>query len=373
MKNIPLFKVFMTEDLSLVNETLKSGYVGQGPKVDEFEEIIGNYIGNNLVSTVNSATSGLHLVLHMLKDEATENRNEVLTTPLTCTATNTPIVLNGLKIKWVDLDLETCNFDLTDLRRKLSPKTLAIMAVHWSGYPIDLDELKSIQNECLQLYGHKPKIIEDCAHAFGATYKGKKLGNHDNFCVFSFQAIKHLNTADGGALLSPNRKYYDRANLLRWYGLDRKGSSDFRCQQNIEEAGFKFHLNDVAASIGISNFKNIELVLEKHKQNSQYLYENLKNISGIKLLENKSDRESACWVFTLRVERKKDFVIKLAEKGIATSMVHDRNDKHECFKEFKIPLPNTNIVCSDMICIPCGWWLEKEDCDYIVDVIKSGW
>ena len=136
MKNIPLFKVYMAESaIPATSEVLKSGYIGQGPKVDEFEKELSSYLQTPYTNTVNSGTSGLHLILHMLKrqmpgeDFIHNDRVEILTTPLTCTATNFPILSHDLKIKWVDLDPKTCNVDMQDLRRKVSEKTLAIMVV----------------------------------------------------------------------------------------------------------------------------------------------------------------------------------------------------------------------------------------------------
>jgi dTDP-4-amino-4,6-dideoxygalactose transaminase len=378
MRNIPLFKVFMADSAAeATGQVLKSGYIGQGPKVDEFEKLLSGYLQTPYVNTVNSGTSGLHLILHMLKDQrmvgSPEVRDEVLTTPLTCTATNFPILAQDLKLKWVDLDPNTCNVDMQDLRRKISPRTLAIMVVHWGGYPCDLSELYDIQTQCSRMYGFIPPVIEDCAHAFGATYKGKPLGSHGNYCMFSFQAIKHLTTGDGGMITCPSDQEHKRAKLLRWYGLDRTSSADFRCEQNIQEWGYKFHMNDIAATIGIENFKEIDWILGQHRQNAQFLRNSLMFFNGVTCMESKDDRSSSDWVFTILVDRRDDFMKKMKDKGIGVSRVHDRNDKHSCLKEFRCPLPTTDLVCSRMCCIPCGWWMTPEDLDYVVDSIKEGW
>jgi dTDP-4-amino-4,6-dideoxy-D-glucose/dTDP-4-amino-2,4-dideoxy-beta-L-xylose transaminase len=153
-----------------------------------------------------------------------EDGDEVLTTPLTCTATNWPILANNFNIKWVDIDPETLNMDLDDLARKITPKTKAIFVVHWGGYPLDLDRLEEIQNHANRLYGFKPAIIEDCAHAMGSKYKGKLIGTHGNICTFSLQAIKHITSGDGGLLFVPHDELYKRGKLLRWYGIDRDGN-----------------------------------------------------------------------------------------------------------------------------------------------------
>jgi dTDP-4-amino-4,6-dideoxy-D-glucose/dTDP-4-amino-2,4-dideoxy-beta-L-xylose transaminase len=369
MSNIPLFKVFMAETAAkATTEVLNSGYIGQGKKVDEFENQLSRHLQTPYVNTVNSCTSGLHLLLHMLKSEG---RDEVLTTPLTCVATNLPILANGLKIKWVDVDPHTCNIDMQDLKDKISPKTLAIMVVHWGGYPCDLAELEKIQDKCHGLYGFVPPIIEDCAHAFGAKYKNRFIGSHGNHCVFSFQAIKHLTTGDGGLITSPDEPTHQRVKLMRWYGLDRTSSVDYRCEQDITEWGFKFHMNDIAAAIGIENLKHMNLNLRKNQQNHEYLRQKLKDV--VQCMEYADDRESACWIMTIRVKRRDDFIRKMKQNGIDVGRVHDRNDKHPCLKEFSSYLPNTNLVCDEMCCIPCGWWLMYRHLDYIIDIIKEGW
>jgi dTDP-4-amino-4,6-dideoxygalactose transaminase len=368
---IPLFKVFMSEDvLEPVNKLLMSGYVGQGDKVDQFEKLITAYNGNPHINTVNSATSGLHLALRMANCNVGD---EVLTTPLTCFATNAPILANGYKVKWVDVDPNTCNLDLDDLERKLSPTTKAIVVVHWGGYPVDLDRLKSIQNKCQALYGHTPDIIEDCAHAWGSTYDEKRLGNHGNTAVFSFQAIKHITSVDGGCIVHPNKAQWKRGKDLRWYGLDRTKSADYRCEQNIREWGYKFHMNDLNATIGMANLIHADKMVSTNQSNAHHYNLALKNVHGVKIMKNEDNRESAYWIYTIRVKDRDNFVKMMTEKGVAVSRVHNRNDEHDCMQEFKCALPSLDELCKDMISIPCGWWVSMEDRKYITDCIKGGW
>lgn len=393
-KNIPLFKVYMSKEASeAATKVLESGFIGQGPVVDQFENKLKSFFNNDYVATVNSATSGEHLALHLLKKPAKfrkgyegvmfydsnwpglEDGDEVLATALTCTATNFPILANNLKIKWVDIDPKTLNMDLDDLARKITSKTKVIFLVHWGGYPMDLDKLKEIQEKTLRMYGFKPAIIEDCAHAFGSKFNGKSIGSHGNICTFSFQAIKHLTSVDGGALVLPHKELYSRAKLLRWYGIDRESDrKDFRCEADIPEWGFKFHMNDVSAAIGMANLAKVEAnVISKHKENGRYYDEALKGIDGVTLLERDSRMESSFWIYSLLVERKDDFARYMKECGIATSQVHERNDIHSCLSEFRTQLPNLDKIKGKLTAIPVGWWVSKEDREYIVDCIKKGW
>jgi dTDP-4-amino-4,6-dideoxygalactose transaminase len=391
-KNIDLFKVYMSPNAGEeVKKVLNSGYIGQGDKVNEFENKLRGYIESDRILTLNSGTSALHLALHLLKKPkknigadgystyelnwpGLEDGDEVLTTPLTCTATNWPILANNLKIKWVDIDEKNLNMDLDDLERKISPKTKVIMAVHWGGYPMNLDRLKDIQNKAYALYGFKPAIIEDGAHSFGTEYKGRKLGNHGNIVMHSLQAIKHITAIDGGILILPHQDLYNRAKLLRWYGIDRDGNrKDFRCEADIEEWGFKFHMNDVNATVGIENLKQANEIVEKHRSNAAFYDENLKNVKGLTLLERSLDSKSSFWIYSMLVENRNGFYKHMKDCGIIVSQVHERNDKHTCVKEFRTGLPTLERTIDKVVSIPVGWWITEDQRRYIVDCIKKGW
>ena len=373
---IPLFKVSMSEDaIAKSSEVLQCGHITEGPRVKEFESNLAKKIGNDFVCTVNSATSGLHLSLDVLRrSNFICDGDEVLTTPLTCTATNWPILANNMKIKWVDIDPRTLNVDLDDLARKITHKTKAIMVVHWGGYPVDLEKLGEIQDRAESLYGFRPIVIEDCAHAWGSTFDGKVLGNHGNICVFSFQAIKHLTSVDGGAIVFPKKDLQDKAKLMRWYGIDRETNKKrFRCEDDIAEWGYKFHMSDVNASIGNENLKYVGENVKKHQENALFYDERLKDVSGITLLERSKNRTSSFWIYSMLVENRSEFMKAMDDKRIMVSQVHERNDKHSCIKKYKTLLPNLEKTIGNVISIPVGWWVTEEQREYIVNCMKSGW
>ena len=392
-KTIPLFKVFMSEEApNAAADVLKSGYIGQGPKVDELENYVSKLFDHDFVVTTNSATSAEHLALHLLKNPAVNQKSvhgwgsveskwpglrpgdEVLATALTCTATNWPILANNLRIKWVDVDPLTMNMDLDDLARKITPTTKAIQIVHWGGQPMDMDALKKIQEDALARFGFKPAILEDCAHAMGATYKDSMIGTTGNIATFSLQAIKHITAVDGGLLFLPNEDLYKRAKLLRWYGIDRDSNrKDFRCEANIEEWGFKFHMNDVCAAVGLENFKHFDEIIGKHRANAEFFEEKFKDHADITLLDKTPNSLGAYWLYTIKVNRRDDFMKYMASCGITVSRVHERNDLHTCVEEFRTALPSLELAIQDMICIPNGWWVTKEDREYIAECVLKGW
>jgi dTDP-4-amino-4,6-dideoxygalactose transaminase len=379
-ETIQLFKVFMSENAAPeVAKVLNSGYIGQGEKVEQFESKLQDFFMKDYIVTLNSGTSGLHLALDLLKKSSgkwpgLEDGDEVLATSLTCTASNFPILANNLNIKWVDVDPTTLNMDLDDLSRKISPKTKAIMLVHWGGYPNDLDRIKEIQNKCFELYGFKPAVIEDGAHSFGSKYKGKHIGNHGNMTMYSLQAIKHITAIDGGLLLLPHQELYDRAKLLRWYGIDRNSNrKDFRCEADIQEWGFKFHMNDVCATVGMENLKHAEEIVGRHQSNAKFYDENLQNIPGLTTLTRHEGHESAFCIYSMLVENRDGFYKHMKDCGIVVSQVHERNDKHTCVSDYKSSLPTLDRIIGKVVSIPVGWWVTDEDRQYIVDCIKKGW
>lgn len=362
---IPLFRVFMAPEAGEnVSRVLGSGYIGQGSRVDRFERELTRFLDAPVpVLTLNSCTSAIDLALHLI---GVKEGDEVITTPMTCAATNVHIKHRGADIVWADVDPVYGLIDPEDVRRKITRKTKAILAVDWAGRPCDYEALKS--------FGIP--VIEDAAHSFGAVYQKKPVARTGgDYICWSFQAIKHLTTGDGGALMVPAAQY-ERAKLLRWYGLDRTQGDSFRCSQDLKEAGYKYHMNDIAAEIGLANLPYMEKpVLEKHRDNAwQYTWRISKD-RGLVLPEYTKD--SSWWLFTLHTPRRDDFVRYLAQRGIAASQVHARNDLHSTFQN-TVPLrmrgatlPGVTRFCETQVSIPVGWWLTPSDRSYIIDVVND--
>ncbi|WP_405385926.1 DegT/DnrJ/EryC1/StrS family aminotransferase [Streptomyces sp. NBC_01102] len=369
---IPLFKVAMSHQASaLVGQVLDSGYIGQGTKVDELEHALAQRLDNPRVLTVSSATAGLHLALHLVATE-TPHDGEVLATALTCTATNWPILANNMRIRWVDTDPDTLNLDLDDLARKITPTTRAIVLVHWGGYPVDLDHLNRILDQAEHDHGNRPRVIEDCADAWGATYKNTPLGGHGNIAVYSFQAVKHLTTGDGGLLVLPDDDLLERARRLRWYGIDRDSGPN-RFKNDIPEYGYKANMNDINATIGLANLTLADTNLEKHRANAAYYDTELAHTPGLQLTQRKPDRNPSFLYYTLKVENRTAFTHHLNQNGITTSEIHHRNDHYTTTHPYTTPLPQLDTLTHQHISIPVGWWLTPTHLKHITHTIKTGW
>lgn len=372
LTNLSLFKVFMSPSASNeVAKTLNSGMITQSSKVEEYEASVKKWFNYPFILSLNSATSGLTMAVRMMN---LSPGDEVLSTPLTCTAANWSILANNGHIKWVDVDPNTCNMDLNDLKLKITKKTKAVMFVHWGGSPVNLDKITEIQQYTEDKFGFRLQVIEDCAHAFGAEYKGKKIGTHGNTCVFSTQAIKHLTTGDGGLIFLPDKESYERAKLMRWYGISREQRSsgkDFRLEKDVKEWGYKAHMNDINATIGISNLPYIKHNLQRIRENADFYKQNLSKIKEVTLMKQEEGATSAYWIYTIKIPDKPLFITFMKNKGIMTSQVHNRNDDHSCVKEYKCVLPVLDELEKEIVCIPCGWWISNDDRQRIVDCIKE--
>ena len=368
---IPLFKVAMnpTAEKS-VGKVLNRGFIGQGEVVEEFEYQLKQSFNNSYLVTVNSGTSALHLALRLIKDKHPDKKY-IISTPLTCTATNWAILAAGFEIIWADIDPKTLNICPLSVAKCVTPLVAAVMVVHWGGAAADVKKIKSLTGL---------DIIEDCAHAFGSYYElpatleeNTKVGNSGNYCCFSFQAIKHLTTGDGGMLILPNEEEYKKAKLLRWYGIDREGDrKDFRCEEPIKDWGYKFHMNDINAVIGIENLKIVGDNIRRHINNAGF-YDYWLNEYAPKINTLYYDEGSAYWIYSILVEERDNFQKAMKDRGVMCSQVHERNDLHPCVAKYRTELPNLEKVIGKLSSIPVGWWVTDEDREFIVEQIKLGW
>jgi perosamine synthetase len=373
----PLFKVHMPVDEALVKirEVLNSGFVNEGQQVSEFQKELENFLKVQKLVLTNSCTSALTMAYKL---SGVGPDAEVITSAMTCVATNTPIVNLGAKIVWADIKRDSGAIDPQDIRRKITDKTRAIVYVNWAGTPCDLKEIQYIGEE------HGIPIIQDGAHAFGATWSGNPISDYADFTCFSFQAIKHLSSGDGGALVCKDVDSFNLARKLKWFGYDRDSIKDEKGEWKGQrwsadirpgEVGFKFNMNNISAAIGIAQMKHIGGLLDRHRNNGATYNELFCNSKHIKPLPVPPEANSSYWVYTCLYrgsEKSRDELIeRLNAEGIAAGLVHLPNDIYSAFEEFRADLPGTTAFSASQISLPCGWWISVEDCRFIASRITD--
>ncbi len=361
---LPLIKTHLPPREILMpklEEVLYSGYIAQGEVVENFERKFEEFIGSGYTLSLNSGTAALHIALILA---GVKGGDEVISTAMTAEPTNVAIKMVGAKVRWADVDYETGNISPKAIEKAINKKTKAIIVVDYAGTPVDV---KSIQEISLK---YNIPVIEDAAHALGTTYNGKKTGNHFPFTVFSFQAIKHLTTIDGGALQIQDKELYEKGKLIRWFGLDKKLS---RLDNDIQVQGYKYHMNNVNATIGLVQLETIEELLQQYRTIGKYLDVKLSGLPGLETVVQYPNSESSYWLYTLKVDRRDDFIIMMSKNGFMASEIHKRNDLHKYLNDYPTNLPNLDRFYSRLVHIPCGWWVTIEDCDKMIDLIKKGW
>jgi len=277
-----------------------------------------------------------------------------------CYASNCHILHRGAKIRWADVQEGTWLIDPKSVERLITPKTKAIIAVNWAGKPCDYKALKK--------FGIP--VIEDAAHCWDYFSQHQKLERGDYIC-YSFQAIKFLTTSDGGCLITNDPEKEKLARLLRWYGLDRTLGQSFRCAQDLKHNGYKYHMNDVCAAIGLANLSEAKLSVKKHRKHANYLINNITNpFLSLPVFDDKC----SYWLMSISVltQNVDEFIAYMAKNGVEANPVHYRNDRYTITKPFiEKDLPGVEQFAKQQVSIPVGWWLNKEDLNKIVEVCNN--
>jgi len=365
---IPVFRPSYDEkEIDSLKETLSSRWVGLGPKTKLFEEAFAEYTGVKFASGLNSATSALHLALLSL---GIGRGDEVIVPVLTFVSTAMVCDYQGAKIVFADIDPATLNMDLDDVERKITKRTKAVIPVHFGGYPVDMDRLKKIAKK------HKLFIIEDCAHASGSDYKGRKVGSIGDMGCFSFHAVKNLAISDGGMITTNNKKLFEKITRLRWMGISKdtfkRTSSRYSWHYEIHEVGYKYHMNDIMAAIGIPQLEKLDKANQRRRQIVSIYNKNFAQIEGIKTPpEPLKNCVSACHNYVVRIKNRDDFVEFMAKKGISVGVHYMPLNLHPVYKKNKSKTPVAAEVWKSLATLPLYPDMTNKDIKCVIDAVKE--
>jgi perosamine synthetase len=350
-----------------VARVLASTFLSEGRLVQEFEARLSAELGMRHPAALNSGTSALHLALECAGIGAGD---EVILAPQTFIASALTVVQVGARPVFADIQYDTGNIDPADIEHRITPRTRAIMAVHWGGYPCDLAEIQAIADR------HGLLVIEDAAHSPGATYRGQAIGAISDFTCFSFQAIKHLTTGDGGALCARHPQQAREVFRRRWFGIDRAHAPVSELgerEYDLTDVGYKYHLSDYAAALGLANLDGFAERMAVRRARVQQYRTALREVPGLRHFVHQPDRESAHWLFGFHVENRLEFVRALREQGIAASVVHDGIDRNTLFGGKRAELVQQRRFDETQIHVPLHDALTAEQVAYITDTIQRGW
>lgn len=366
--SIPLFRPLISEEaIEAAAEVMRSGWLGMGPQTESFENAFAAYTGAPFCVGVNSGTSALHMAVRVLD---LPRGSEVITTALTFVSTNHVLLYEGLTPVFADVDARTGNLSVADVASRITDRTGAIMLVHYGGYPCDLDEFYALaRNRGL-------RVIEDCAHACGAAYRGARIGSHGDLHAFSFHAVKNLSMGEGGGLTVTSPENNERLRRLRWLGItkstyDRTARSGYRWDYDVAEVGFKYNMSDVQAAIGLAQLRRLDRENARRAAIAARYYRRLAATPGVTLLKYEDDRKSSFHLLPILAERRDDLMRKLREGGVESGVHYRRNDQYSMFAAAE--LPQCEKFWRSVVSLPMHLQLSDEQVDYVCDLISSGW
>jgi len=366
-KSIPIFYPHIPKNAKKsISKVLSSRWIGQGPLVDDFEKKFSYQFCDKLpVIAVGSGTDALHLayILGNIK-----KNDEIICPVFTCTATNIPLLYIGAKIKFADIDPKTLNISIESVEKLITKKTKAIVFVNYGGILNNLDKLNKIAKK------NKIILIQDAAQSLGARYKKKSISKYADFTIFSFQAIKHITSGDGGALTVRNKFHEKKGKRIRWFGIDRPKKQGGTWENDIKEVGYKYQLTDLGACLLLDSMKEYKSIKSHrnliYKTYLKYIIQN-KKIKCVQSIDKNA--EEVMWLFTVITPYKDLLQKKLREKNIETNQVHFRNDRYSIFKKFSQnkKFKNMDIIQDKYLVLPMHTKMTISDAKRVSEEINK--
>jgi len=348
-----------------VSKILKSKWVNTGKQEKSFREKFAEKLNIRYCAATNSGTSSLRASLAAL---GVGLGDEVISTPYTFIATNTSVLEQGATPIFADIEYETLNINPASIEEKITPKTKAIICVHYGGNPCNMDAIREIGRE------HNLPIIEDSAHAIGSKYKGKYIGEIGDIIAFSLQSIKIITCGDGGMIATPHEHYYKEIKKRVWFGVDRdkkKTNPIDPLPDKIDVLGFKYNMNDIAATLGLVGLRHLDEALERRKKIGEHYRKEFVNLAKTRPLYYSSDNTPNYQIFPVHVKNKQKFAEHMRERSILVNVNNRRNDRYSIFGGMRNDLPQTALAEDDTILIPLHFDLTDSDVNRIVKAVNE--
>lgn len=355
------------EELSEIKKVFDTGWLGLGSTVFEFESKLKEYLGAKNVIAVNTGTTALHVALDAF---GIAEGDEVIVPSLTfCASIQVITSLKSTPI-FCEIDPETLNIDINDLRKKMTPKTKAIMPVHYCGNSCDMDSLLGIGKE------NGIVIIEDAAHAFGSSYKGKKIGSFGDATCFSFDPIKNLTCGEGGAVVLSDDAIAEEIRRKRILGIDKDTWHRYKNERSwfyeVTTQGYRYHMSNINAAIGLAQLKKFNMFIEKKKRIISIYNESFKDMDSIKLLKLNHE-ETAPFTYIIRVlDGKRDEMMDfLKGKGVGTGVHYIANHIQPYFSCYAQPLPVTEKIWKEILTLPLYYDMTEKDVALVIQSVNT--
>lgn len=364
-------------EINEVVDSLRSGWITTGPKVKRFEEAFASYVASPFAVPLSSATAGLHLTLLAL---GIGEGDEIITTPMTFASTVSIPILCGAKPILVDIEEGTLNINAAKIREKISPRTKAVIPVHFAGQACDMDPIFSLAKE------YSLTVIEDAAHAAGTEYKGKKVGSLDSVSIFSFHPNKNITTGEGGMVCTGDEHLAEELSLLKFHGMSREAWKRFAASgtpnYDIVMPGFKYNMMDIQAAIGIHQLPKLDSFIDRRTEIAHFYNRELADIAELSLPALAPYQQRHAWhLYTplVRIEllsiTRDQFMADLKNRNIGSGLHYKAVHQHSWYRE-NLPqpegsLPNADYASDRILSLPLFPSMTEDDARDVVEAIKD--
>ncbi|MGN0416171.1 MAG: UDP-4-amino-4,6-dideoxy-N-acetyl-beta-L-altrosamine transaminase [Agathobacter sp.] len=357
------------DDIQSVVDVLKSDYLTTGPKIEEFENKVADYVGAKYAVAVSNGTAALHAACFAA---GVGVGDEVITTPLTFAASSNCVLYCGGTPVFADVDSRTYNIDPVDIERKITLRTKVIIAVHLAGQPCDMEAIHKIARE------HHLLVIEDGAHALGSVYKGEKIGGLSDMTTFSFHPVKPITTGEGGMIVTNNKELYQRLVMFRSHGITRDESimtrNDGPWFYQQLDLGYNYRITDIQCALGCSQMNKIEHFLARRKDIAKAYNEAFKSCENIVTPYQLPDTESGWHLYIIQVKNcdRKVVFEKLRNSGIGVNVHYIPVYMHPYYQKHgyaEVYCPNAEEIYSHMLSLPLYPGLSEEDQQYVIEKV----
>lgn len=358
-------------DIEAVVKVLKSDYLTTGPAVGDFERRVAEYTGARYAVAIANGTAALHAACYAA---GIGPGHEVITTPITFAASANCALYCGATPVFADIDAKTYNIDPRDMERKITERTRAIVAVHFTGQPCEMDEIHAIAKR------HNLTVIEDAAHALGAAYHGVKIGGVSDMTTFSFHPVKHITTGEGGMIVTDSEKLYERLKLFCTHGITRNErfleKNDGPWYYEQIGLGYNYRITDIQCALGVSQMDKLPRFLARRKELAERYTQALSDIPMLELPYQREGCDNAWHLYVVRVKngRRKEVFEKLREAGIGVNVHYIPVYMHPYYRKHgyaDICCPNAERYYEECISIPMYPALTDEEQDYVIRKIKE--
>lgn len=368
-RNISLFNLnYGQEEIDAVTEVLKSKWISMGPKTEEFEKKFGAFIGGQYAVSLNNCTAALHLAMRIA---GVGPGDEVIVPALTFVATvNSILYVGGIPV-FADIKSENdWTISPEDIRAKITPRTKAIIVMHYAGFGCDMDAIMKLARE------HGLKVVEDACHAPGGVHQGKRLGTSGDMSCYSFYSNKNMSTAEGGMLLTNNEEYFQRAKLLRSHGMTTSSHERYKGGEfyDVVDYGYNYRLDDIRSAIGIVQLAKMPRDIESRNAAALHYRKLLAAVPEVQVPFDGYEGLSTYYVYPIALKKpgiRPEVMRLLAEEGVQTSMHYPPAHNFKHVERFRIPLPLTEEIGGRAITLPMYYEMPNADIDYVVDRLKA--